>query len=262
MDLAAPGRQAGRAARRRVALVRDGAPGAQKNELKPHLRQQWVIPPEQSAEFVARMEDVLDVYQRPYDEARPLVCVDEAPKQLVGEARQPLPARPGAPARYDYEYRRNGTANLFMAFQPPSGWRHVEVTERRTARDFAELLRWLVEDIHQEAERVVLVVDNLNTHTAACLYEAFEPGRARRIARKLEWHYTPKHGSWLNVAEVELAALSKQCLDRRIGSIGELRGQVAAWEEERNERFAGVKWRFTTADARIKLHRLYPSIQA
>lgn len=221
-----------------------------------------MIPPGQSGEFVARMEDVLDVYQRPYDARRPLVCIDEVPKQLVGEARAPLPARPGTPARYDYEYRRNGTANLFMAFQPLTGWRHVGVTERRTAKDFAELLRWLVEDIHEEAEKVVLVVDNLNTHTPACLYEAFEPERARRIASKLEWHYTPKHGSWLNVAEVELAALSKQCLGGRIGSMAALRRQVAAWEEQRNERFVEVKWRFTTADARIKLHRLYPSIQA
>jgi hypothetical protein len=152
-------------------------------------------------------------------------------------------------------------ANLFLAFQPLTGWRHVAATERRTAKDFAELLRWLVEDIHGEAEAVVLVVDNLNTHTPACLYEAFPPERARRIAAKLEWHYTPKHGSWLNVAEVELAALSKQCLGRRIGSLEELRREVAAWEEERNDRFVEVNWRFTTADARIKLHRLYPSIQ-
>jgi DDE superfamily endonuclease len=229
--------------------------------LKPHLRQPWVIPPEQSGEFVARMEDVLDVYHRPFDERRPLVCVDEVPVQLVGEVRQPLPARPGSPARYDYEYRRNGTANLFMTFQPLTGWRHVEATDRRTAVDFAELLRWLVEDIHAEAEKVVLVTDNLNTHTPGCLYEAFGPERARAIARKLEWHYTPKHGSWLNVAEVELAALSKQCLGRRIGTKAELARRVGAWEEERNGRFVEAKWRFTTADARIKLHRLYPSIQ-
>jgi hypothetical protein len=220
-----------------------------------------VIPPEQSAEFVARMEDILDVYQRPFAERRPLVAIDEVPKQLVGETRVPLPARPGIPARYDYEYKRNGTANLFMVFQPLTGWRHVEVTERRTAKDFAEVLRWLVEDIHAEAAKVVLVVDNRNTHTPACLYEAFPPERARRIAAKLEWHYTPKHGSWLNVAEIELAALAKQCLDRRIESLAELRRQVGAWEDERNERFVEVKWRFTTSDARIKLHRLYPSIQ-
>jgi transposase len=207
------------------------------------------------------MEDVLDVYHRPFDPRRPLVCVDEVPVQLVGESRAPLPARPGRPERYDYEYRRNGTANLFLAFQPLTGWRHTEVTARRTARDFAEVLRWLVEDIHEEAAKVVLVTDNLNTHHPGCLYEAFEPERARRIARKLEWHYTPKHGSWLNVAESELAALSKQCLGRRLESVEVLRREVEAWEEERNERYVQAKWRFTTADARIKLRRLYPSNQ-
>ena len=176
------------------------------------------------------MEDVLDVYHRPYDEARPLVCIDEVPKQLVSEVRAPLPARPGAPARYDYEYKREGTANLFMISQPLLGWRHVVPTERRTAKDFAEVLRWLAEDLCPDAER-------------------------------LEWHYTPKHWSWLNVAECELAALSKQCLDRRIGTAARLRALVRAWEEERNERMVGVNWRFTTADARIKLRSLYPSIR-
>jgi DDE superfamily endonuclease len=207
------------------------------------------------------MEDVLDVYHRPFDPARPLVCVDEVPVQLVGEARAPLPARPGTPARYDYEYKRNGTANVFMAFQPLTGWRHAEVTDRRTATDFAELLRWLVEDIHAEAETVVLVTDNLNTHGPGCLYEAFDPGRARRIARRIEWHYTPRHGSWLNVAEVELAALSRQCLARRLGSMAELRREVEAWEEDRNARMVEAQWQFTTAKARIKLRRLYPSVQ-
>ena len=207
------------------------------------------------------MEDVLEVYHRPYDEKRPLVCVDEVPVQLVGEARVPVPARPARPARYDYEYVRNGTANLFMAFEPLLGWRHVEATERRTAKDFAEVLRWLVEDLHADARKVVLVSDNLNTHTPGCLYEAFAPARARAIAERLEWHYTPRHGSWLNRAEIELAALAKQCLGRRIGSREELERAVAAWEEERNERQVGVKWQFTTAKARIKLHRLYPSLQ-
>jgi transposase len=210
---------------------------------------------------VSRMEDVLDVYHRPYGGARPLVCIDEVPKQLVGEVRSPLPVRPGTPARYDYEYRREGVANLFMISEPLLGWRHVTVTERRTAKDFAEVLRWVVEDLHPDAERVVLVTDNLNTHSTACLYEAFDPARARRIAEKLEWHYTPKHGSWLNVAECELAALSAQCLDRRVGSVAHLRKLVAAWEEERNARMVGVNWRFTTADARIKLRSLYPSIR-
>jgi hypothetical protein len=220
-----------------------------------------VIPPGQSGAFVACMEDVLEVYHRPYDERRPQVCLDEVPVQLVGETRVPLPPAPGRPERYDYEYVRNGTANLFMISEPLLGWRGVEVTARRTAKDFAEVLRWLVEDVHPDAERVVLVVDNLNTHGPGCLYEAFEPARARRIAEKLEWHYTPRHGSWLNMAEIELAALSKQCLGRRIGSAGELEREVLAWAEERNEAQVGINWRFTTAKARIKLRRLYPSPQ-
>jgi hypothetical protein len=207
------------------------------------------------------MEDVLEVYHRPYDPQRPQVCVDEATKQLVGAVAQPLPAQPGQPERFDYEYVRNGTANLFMIFEPLAGWRHVEVTERRTAVDFAGVLRWLVEDVYAEADRVVLVTDNLNTHTPACLYEAFEPERARRIAEKLEWHYTPKHGSWLDLAEIELSVLARQCLDRRLDSREELRREVGAWEDRRNAHGVQVQWRFTTADARIKLRRLYPSVQ-
>jgi hypothetical protein len=207
------------------------------------------------------MEDVLEVYHRPYDERRPLVCLDEASKQLVGEVIEPIPAEPGQPERYDYEYTRNGTANLFMISMPLLGWRAVQVTERRTAVDFAEVVRWLVEEVHEEAEKVVLVMDNLNTHKLASLYEAFPPERARRIAEKLEIHHTPKHGSWLNMAEIELSVLSRQCLDRRIESAGILRREVGAWEEDRNERMVEVKWQFTTADARIKLRRLYPSTQ-
>jgi hypothetical protein len=207
------------------------------------------------------MEDVLEVYHRPYDERRPLVCLDEVPVQLVGESRQPLPPEPGRPERFDYEYVRNGTANLFMAFEPLLGWRAVQTTVRRTAKDFAEVLRWLVEDVHAEARKVVLVTDNLNTHTPGCLYEAFAPERARRIAERLEWHYTPKHGSWLNMAEIELAALSKQCLAGRVGTLPDLETRVAAWEAERNESAVATRWQFTTAKARIKLHRLYPSTQ-
>jgi len=206
------------------------------------------------------MEDVLEVYHRPYDERRPLVALDEASKQLVGEVVQPLPPEPGQPERFDYEYVRNGTANLFMISEPLLGWRAVQVTERRTATDFAEVVRWLVEEVHPDAEKVVLVLDNLNTHTPASLYEAFEPERARRMIERLEIHYTPKHGSWLNVAEIELSVLARQCLDRRIAAVQELRRQVAAWEEERNERGVEIRWRFTTADARIKLRRLYPSL--
>jgi DDE superfamily endonuclease len=207
------------------------------------------------------MEDVLEVYHRPYDEKRPMVCLDETSKQLIGETVQPVPAEPGQPERYDYEYVRNGTANLFMLSEPLLGWRHVEVTERRTAKDFAEVLRWLAEEVHPEAKKIVLVIDNLNTHKLASLYEAFEPERARRLAERFEVHHTPKHGSWLNVAEIELSVLGRQCLNRRVSSAKELRQAVAAWEEERNERQVGVRWRFTTADARIRLRRLYPVLQ-
>jgi hypothetical protein len=206
------------------------------------------------------MEDVLDVYHRPHDEKRPLVCLDEASRQLIGEVIQPIPAGPGQPERVDYEYVRNGVATLFMVFMPLVAFRSVWVTERRTAQDFAEVLRWLVEDVYPEAERVVLVCDNLNTHKAACLYGAFPPERARRIAEKLEWHDTPKHGSWLNMAEIELSVLSRQCLGRRIESAAEMEREVGVWQEDRNEREVGIQWRFTTADARIKLRKLYPTI--
>jgi hypothetical protein len=225
------------------------------------LKEQWCIPPQSNAEFVAAMEDVLEVYHRPYDEKRPLVCLDEASRQLIGEIVEPIPAQPGQPQRIDYEYVRNGTANLFMIFEPLLGWRYVEVTERRTAKDLADVLRWLVEDVHTEAEKVVLVTDNLNTHTPACLYEAFAPEQARRIAEKLEWHHTPKHGSWLNMAEIELSVLSRQCLNGRIESREEMQQQVGAWKDERNEREVKVQWRFTTAEARIKLRKLYPSLE-
>ena len=207
------------------------------------------------------MEDVLEVYHRPFDEKRPQVCLDEASKQLVGEVVQPIPAQPGRPERFDYEYVRHGTANLFMISEPLAGWRHVMVTARRTAKDFAEVLRWLAEDVYPEAERVVLVMDNLNTHKLASLYEAFEPAQARRIAERFEVHHTPKHGSWLNVAEIELSVLSRQCLDRRIESIEELWKELEPWYEGRNDRGIGVNWRFTTDEARIKLRRLYPAVQ-
>jgi hypothetical protein len=206
------------------------------------------------------MEDVLEVYHRPYDENRSLACLDEASKQLVGEVIGPIPAEPGQPERFDSECTRNGTANLFMISEPLLGWRAVRVTERRTAVDFAEVIRWLVEEVHEEAEKVVLVMDNLNTHKLASLYQASPPERARRIAERREIHHTPKHGSWLNMAEIELSVLARQCLDRRIETRQELEREVAAWEERRNERGDQVQWRFTTADARIQLRRLYPTL--
>jgi hypothetical protein len=225
------------------------------------LKQQWCIPPEANAEFVGALEDVREVYHRPFDPKRPLVCLDEASKQLVGETVQPLPPEPGQPERFDYEYVRNGTANLFMLSEPLLGWRKVPVAERRTAKDFAEVVRWLVEDVHAEAEKVVLVMDHLNTHKLASLYEAFPPEQARRIAAKLEIHHTPKHGSWLNMAEIELSVLARQCLDQRLESSTRLRQEVEAWESTRNDQAVEVKWRFTTADARIRLRRLYPVTQ-
>ena len=205
------------------------------------------------------MEDVIEVYHRPYDPRRPVVCIDEQPVQLIGETRAPIPAAPGRPLRYDYEYRRNGTANLFVAFAPLAGWRRVEVTQRRTARDFGAFLRYVVGEVYAGAEKVVLVTDNLNVHGVGSLYEAFAPAEARRLAERVEWHYTPKHGSWLNVAECEFAILTRQCLARRVADIDELRRRVEAWERARNERLVEAQWRFTTADARVKLHRLYPS---
>jgi hypothetical protein len=207
------------------------------------------------------MEDVLDVYARPHDPARPVVCIDEGGKQLVGDARPPLPTRPGKPKRVDYEYTRNGMANLFVAFEPLAGVRRVEVTDRRTSRDFAQFARRVLDEWYPAAERVVFVLDNLSTHAPAAFYEAFEPAEARRLCERVEWHYTPKHGSWLNVAELELSVLARQCLDRRIPDMGTLRREVAAWEAERNAAVVRVDWQFTTADARTKLKRLYPSVE-
>lgn len=228
------------------------------NQIKPWQSKQWCIPPEANAEFVAAMEDVLDVYELPDDPQRPLVCMDEASRQLIEEVRSPLAPEPGRPQRYDNEYIRNGTANLFMVFEPLIGRRHVRVTDRRTRQDWALVIRELVDKIHPEAERITLVMDNLNTHSAASLYEAFEPAEARRVLRKLDIHMTPKHGSWLNMAEIELGILSRQCLDRRIPDRAMMQTEVAAWEAQRNTNPAPVAWRFKTNDARIKLRHLYP----
>ncbi len=206
------------------------------------------------------MEDVLDLYAEPPDPKRPRVCFDEVPSQLVGETRAPLPAAPGQPARYDYEYQRNGTANLFVAVQPEAGWRHVDVTDRRTKPDFAHQMRALVDEHFPDADVVRIVLDNLNTHTPAALYETFPPEEARRIVSKLEFHYTPTHGSWLNMAEIENGVLSRQCLERRLPDAATLRHEVAAWQARRNAARATIDWRFTTPDARTKLARLYPSL--
>ena len=206
------------------------------------------------------MENVLEVYTRPRDPKRPLVCLDETSKQLVAETRAPLPMTPGRPARFDYEYKRNGTANIFMLFAPLEGWRAAKLTERRTAIDYAHVLKDL-SDIHfPAADKIVLVQDNLNTHVEAALYEAFEPAEARRLVLRFEWHYTPKHGSWLNLAESELGVLASQCLDRRIPDRAALEREVAAWVARRNTHNVKADWRFTTADARVKLKSLYPSL--
>ncbi len=217
-----------------------------------------MIPPQANAAFVANMEDVLEVYQRPRDSERPLVCLDETSKQLIIETRKPIPAKSGKPAREDYEYERHGVANLFMTFAPLEGWRHVEVTDHHAAVDYAQILKDLSDTHFPNAAKIVLVQDNLSTHTPASLYAAFPAPEARRLVERFEWHYTPKHGSWLDMAESELAVLSFQCLDRRIPDKPSLTREVAAWEENRNKHHAKADWQFKTADARVKLKRLYP----
>jgi hypothetical protein len=207
------------------------------------------------------MEDVLDVYQRPYDPKRPVVCLDEISKQLQDTPQGTLVMQPGQVQREDYEYRRHGTCNLFLKVEPLRGWRGVQVTDQRTKLDFAEQLASLVDEDYPAAEMIVLVTDNLNTHTPACLYERFDPAKAHRIARKLEWHYTPEHGSWLNMAECELSVLARQCLSRRIPDRATLSREVAAWQDKRNQAQHIIDWQFTTADARIKLKRLYPVVK-
>ena len=206
------------------------------------------------------MEEVLEVYHRPHDPACPLVCLDETSKQLIKETRVPIPARPGRPARTDYEYERNGTTNIFMLFAPLDGWRHVAVTDRHAAVDYAHLLKEVADRWFPDAAKIALVQDNLSTHKPASLYEAFPPAEARRLVERFEWHYTPKHGSWLNMAETELSVLSSQCLDRRLSTRQMLIDEVTAWEAARNKHHAKADWQFTTADARVKLKRLYPSL--
>jgi hypothetical protein len=220
------------------------------------------LPEAPSAEFVAAMEDVLDVYHRPYDPAHPVVCMDEASKQLIAEVPQPLPAQPGRTAKYDSEYERRGTVNFFMAVEPLAGKRTVRVTDRRTKIDWAQFICHLLLTVYAGAAKVVLVMDNLNTHGIGSLYEAFDPATARALAARLEIHHTPKHGSWLNMAETELSVLSRQCLERRIDCKEAMTREVTAWEHHRNSRQTKIDWQFTSADARIKLKRLYPSFQS
>lgn len=208
------------------------------------------------------MEDVLEVYRRAYDAARPVVCLDETFKQLIGEIREPPPAKPGAVERYDHVYVRHGVASLFLACEPLAGWRHVAVTDHRRRTAWAHVVRDLLEGRYRAAERVVLVMDQLNTHSPASLYKAFPPAESKRLADRLDMHHTPKHGSWLNMAEIELSALAKQCLARRIARKAPLEQQVQSWEQIRNDSKAGIQWQFTTEDARIKLRSLYPSVQA
>jgi transposase len=207
------------------------------------------------------MEDVLSVYKRPYDPDYPVVCMDETNKQQLMEKRTPIPMKPGKPERFDTEYERNGTSNIFMAFEPLAGKRFIEVTHRRTKKDWAKYIKQLVDVIHPSAKKLILVMDNLNTHKGASLYEVFEPSEARRILDKLEIHYTPKHGSWLNMAELELSHLSRQCLNRRIPNQKILKEEVTVWCAERNQREVKVNWQFTTEDARIKLKKLYPILE-
>ena len=220
-----------------------------------------MIAPEASAGFVANMEDVLEVYQRPHDPERPIVCLDETSKQLIVETRAPVAAKPGRKARHDYEYERNGVANLFMMFAPLEGWRHVKVTGSHAAIDYAHALKDLSDTHFPRAAKIVLVQDNLSTHTAASLYAAFPAAEARRLVERFEWHYTPKHGSWLDMAESELGVLAAQCLDRRIADKQILASEIAEWEKNRNKHHAKADWQFKTADARVKLKRLYPQFE-
>ena len=253
MDDAASGGQEGGASIGRFPVRGSGAAGVKKNELKPWQKKEWCIPPEGNAEFVCTMEDVLEVYARPYDPLRPQVCMDELSTQLIGEIRTPVPAKPGPPERDDSEYVRNGTANIFCAIEPLNGEKTVSVTERRTKTDWALFMRTLVDERYPEA-------DNLNTHTPASFYEAFPPEEARRLAEKIEFHPTPRHGSWLNMAETGLSVLSRQCLQRRMPDRKTLQKEISAWTEADSKKPVKIDWRLTTPDARIELKKLYPSI--
>jgi hypothetical protein len=239
----------------------DDKPRFKKTLLKPHLKTYWCIPPEQNGTFVAAMEDVLAVYGRPYDENSPVICMDEKPFQLLGHTREPLPMQQGVPQRVDYEYTRNGTCSIFIFTEPLSGWRYAQAFPQRTKKDWAHCIRWLLNERYPQAEKVVLVMDNLNTHTPSSLYETFPAEEAFCLSQRLETHHTPKHGSWLNIAEIELSAMAAQCLGKkRIPCIKTLNEELAAWHTRRNQSQKGVDWQFTAKDARIKLKRLYPII--
>jgi hypothetical protein len=228
--------------------------------LRPHLSKYWKIPPDEDAAFVAAMEDVLAVYHLPYDPLFPVVCLDESSKQLIGEVQPPIPPGPGHGQIIDHEYVRHGVATLFVEIEPLAGRRHVAVTERRTRQDWAHFIKAMLDERYPKASKVRLVMDNLNTHEIASLYDTFPPAEARRLADRLEIHYTPKHGSWLNIAEIELSALSTQCLGRRIPTMEFMRQEISAWQLQRNQRGAPINWHFTTEKARIKLTRLYPKL--
>jgi transposase len=229
-----------------------------KSELKPWLKKEWKIPPRASDEFVWRMEAILEIYKRPYDPRHPVICFDESSKQQIQDVINSIPMKPGTPCRYDSEYMRNGVSNLFMIFEPLSGKRYVKVTNQRTKKDWAECIKYVADELYPDLEKITIVMDNLNTHSPASLYANFTPEEARRLTEKVEIEYTPKHGSWLNMAEIEFSALSRQCLRRRIGTQEELIEEVKAWEEERNAREVKCDWQFRTEDARIKLRKLYP----
>ena len=239
---------------------RDSEKRFKKNELKPWKIKGWVIPPEQSGEFVANIERVLDVYKRPYDKDYPVVCMDESPKQLIEEAQPSLAMKPGQEARVDYEYIRNGVVNIFMANEPLKGKRFVDVTEYKTRKEWAMFIKEIADEHYPQAKRITLVMDNYNTHGASSLYETFRPEEAKKLWDRFEFVYTPKHGSWLNMAEIELNVLTKQCLNRRIEDLKTIKTEVKAWQGRRTNKDSRIKWQFTTKDARVKLHRLYPSI--
>ncbi len=233
----------------------------QKNDLRPHLSEYWCIPPKEDADFVAAMEDILDVYQQPYDEKYPLWCMDEKPFQLLDEARNPLPMRLGDITKVDDEYKRNGTVSVFCFIQPHTGRIIHAVEPTRTAVDWAEKVKFLVDDVNPDAQKIILVMDNLNTHSKASLYKAFHPEEARRLAKKIEIHYTPKHGSWLDIAEIGINIMTRQCLNRRIPDIETLKAELKAWNDEYNNNPAAINWQFSNETSRVKLMALYPDIE-